>query len=144
MKSNEYRERCWRHMTTKYRPLDSSFVWRHPKYVINSFTINILFIVKNYNFLTVFKALYETALPYFARMSYTVCDADSTQKRSAVSILRRQLAFNFRRNATHFVSPYAIVVCLYISVCVFVCLSVCVYAASVDARKTVWDRDVVF
>ena len=36
-------------------------------------------------------------------------------------------------NAMHCISPYAIVVC--VSVCVSVC--VCVYAAFVDARKTV-------
>ena len=48
----------------------------------------------------------------------------------------------FSRNATHCISPYAIVMC----VCVCVCLSVCVrvYAAFVDLRKTVWDRDVIF
>ena len=48
----------------------------------------------------------------------------------------------FRRNATHCISPYAIVVC--VSVCVSVCLFLCVYAAFVDARKTVCDRDVFF
>ena len=37
----------------------------------------------------------------------------------------------FRQNATHCISPYAIVTC----VCVCVC--VCVYAAFVDHRKTV-------
>ena len=42
----------------------------------------------------------------------------------------------FRRNATHCISPYAIVVC--------VCVCVCVYAAFVDLGKTIWDRDVVF
>ena len=41
----------------------------------------------------------------------------------------------FRRNATHCISPYAIVVCVWVCVCVCVCL--CVYAAFVDARKTV-------
>ena len=42
----------------------------------------------------------------------------------------------FRRNATHCISLYAIVVC--------VCVCVCVYAAFVHLRKTVSDRDVVF
>ena len=44
----------------------------------------------------------------------------------------------FRRNATHCISPYAIVMCVCLSVCL------CVYAAFVDARKTVWDRYVNF
>ena len=35
----------------------------------------------------------------------------------------------FKRNATHCISPYAIVVC--------VCVCICVYPAFVDARKTV-------
>ena len=39
----------------------------------------------------------------------------------------------FRRNATHCISPHAIVKC----VCVCVCLCVCVYAAFVHLRKTV-------
>ena len=52
----------------------------------------------------------------------------------------------FRRNATHCISPYAIVVCEWacVCVCLSVCLSVCVYAALVDLRKTASDRDVVF
>ena len=44
----------------------------------------------------------------------------------------------FRCNAMHCILPYAIVVC----VCVSVCVCVCVYAAFVDARKTVCDRDL--
>ena len=53
--------------------------------------------------------------------------------------------FVFRRNGTHCISPYAIVVCVCVClcVCVCVCLCVCVYAAFVDARKTVSDRDVI-
>ena len=55
----------------------------------------------------------------------------------------------FRRNATHCISPYAIVVCVCVclcvcvlvcvcvSMCLCVCVSVCVYAAFVDLRKTV-------
>ena len=48
-----------------------------------------------------------------------------------------------RRNATHCISPYAIVVCVCVSVCVCfcacvsVCVCVCVCAACVNARKTV-------
>ena len=41
----------------------------------------------------------------------------------------------FRRNATHCISPYAIVVC--------VGVWMWVYAAFVDLRLTVWDRDFV-
>ena len=65
---------------------------------------------------------------------------------------RRGINVFFRRNPTYCISPYAIVVsmfvgmsvclCLCVCMCVYVC--VCVYAAFVDARKTVWDRDVVF
>ena len=43
----------------------------------------------------------------------------------------------FRRNVTHCISPYAIVMCVYVCVCVCVCQCVCVYAAFVDFRKTV-------
>ena len=54
----------------------------------------------------------------------------------------------FRRNATHLHFAYCyrhvLCVCVCLCVCVSVCVCVCVYAAFVDARKTVWGRDVVF
>ena len=50
------------------------------------------------------------------------------------------ILYSFRWNATHCISPIAVVVC----VCVCVCVGLCPYAAFVDARKTVWDRDVIF
>ena len=44
----------------------------------------------------------------------------------------------FRRNATHCISPYAIVICVCVCVCLSVCMSVCVCVCSlVDLRKTV-------
>ena len=47
----------------------------------------------------------------------------------------------FRRNATHCISTLCYRhVCVYVSVC----LSLCMYAAFVDLRKTVCDRDTVF
>ena len=49
------------------------------------------------------------------------------------TVLVRTFFHVFRRNATHCISPYAIVMC--VCVCVSVC--VCVYAAFVDLRKTV-------
>ena len=54
--------------------------------------------------------------------------------------------FIFRRNATHCISPYAIIVCVCVCLCVCVCVCVClcVYTAFVDLRKTAWDRDVAF
>ena len=48
------------------------------------------------------------------------------------------LSMVFGLNVTDCISPYAIITC------VCVCLCVCVYAAFVDLRKTVGDRDVVF
>ena len=49
--------------------------------------------------------------------------------------------FEAKCRALHFAYCYRHV-CLCVCVCVYVCL--CVYVAFVDARKTVWGRDVAF
>ena len=54
-------------------------------------------------------------------------------------IMQKMCTFEFfRRNATHCISPYAIVVC------VCRCVYVFVYAAFVDLWKTVWNKDMIF
>ena len=57
---------------------------------------------------------------------------------NGISVIRLEMLMIFKRNATHCISPYAIIMC------VCVCLCACVHAAFVDLRKTVWVRDVVF
>ena len=52
-------------------------------------------------------------------------------------IVDRENSLHFRWNATHCISPYAIVMCVCVSVCVCVC-------RVLDLRKTIWDRDAVF
>ena len=64
--------------------------------------------------------------------------------KSVNAICQSRLAVKlfFRRNATHCISPYAIVMCVCVCVCLYVC--VCMCAAFVDLRKTVCYRDAVF
>ena len=83
-----------------------------------------------------------------------VCAAFEAKIR-ALSIWDVQLAKSMlkdcsviRRNATHCVSPYAIVVCVcvcvFVCVCVCLCVCVCVYAVFVDLRKKRFEIETSF
>ena len=75
--------------------------------------------------------LYFAAVYEVAKAAISHCVSGGYCSLPVGSVSKSCSGFVFKQNAMHCISPYAIVVC------VSVCLSVCVYAAFVDARKTV-------
>ena len=85
-----------------------------------------------------FKTSLSTSYIHFKRSWYQLFYAPLIQFHDLFLGKIHRIAFRLM------LSCVCVCVCVCVSMCACVCVSHCVYAAFVDLRKTVWDREVVF